>query len=252
MSNPFTLRPVCSEDYFVPSRGGRGAQAQRLVDSLARTDPLADSVSLVAERRFGKTSLLLYLKRCLAGVPGVVTTAIDMLSLHPQCPAGFYEMLTRSLVRAGELPSGQPPLSFFDFQDLLHELDDCGKRLLLFIDEFDVVARERRFDLGFFDNLRSAANTLPLVLVVASVQSLSEIAHRDVLGSPFFNIFQKERLGLLSLEEGRALITQPPHGDGWGGRGGRSNACNGRKAPFLPPISRQVCGGSLLGSGSYT
>jgi hypothetical protein len=41
--------------------------------------------------------------------------------------------------------------------------------MVLFIDEFDAVARDRRFTLDFFDNLWSCASVLPLTSVVVSV-----------------------------------------------------------------------------------
>jgi len=53
MPNPYTLRPVTAEEYFVAERGGRGAHARRLLQHLCRSDSVPDSVSVLAERRFG-------------------------------------------------------------------------------------------------------------------------------------------------------------------------------------------------------
>jgi hypothetical protein len=210
MSNPYTSRPVTAPDYFVAAHGGRGAQAHRLIRHLQRQDPWPDSLSIVGERRFGKTSLLGYLQRAVTGTPNLFVTAVDMLTLPQQSPEGFYAMLTRALQRAGVLSAGHRPLGYLDFVEILHDLRSAGRRLVVFLDEFDVVARARRFNLEFFDNLRGAASVLPLTLVVASVAPLVEIAHAGVYGSPFFNIFNQERLGQLSPREAEALIHHPP------------------------------------------
>jgi hypothetical protein len=93
------------------------------------------------------------------------------------------------------------------------KLKKTGHRLILFIDEFDKVARDRRFERGFFDNLRSIAMHFPLGFVVASVMPLAEVAYEGVSSSPFFNFFQEERLEQLSTLEVEALIAHPPCGE---------------------------------------
>jgi TIR domain len=198
--------------YFEAARGGRGAQAHRLLQHLCRLQPPPDSISLVGDRRFGKTSLLGFLKEGAARIPRLVVLAIDMQTLPEQTSTGFYTMLTRALVRVGELPPRHPPLTYLDFVDLLHDLQASARWMVLFIDEFDAVARDRRFTLDFFDNLRSCASVLPLTLVVASVAPLSAVAHSALYGSPFFNIFNLERLVPLSLSEAQFLIHQAPEG----------------------------------------
>jgi hypothetical protein len=237
MTNPYTNRPVTSADYFVPARGGRGELAGRLLRQLLRADPPPDCVSLVGERRFGKTSLLGYLERALQGTPNLCCAgvnagdvvriadlnrlqgtsnlflaSVNMLNLPQQNPVGFYAVLTRAFGRAGLLPAGHPPLGPLELEEVLQDWSRDGRRLVLFLDEFDAVARHQEFPLAFFDHLRSIANQYPLTLVVASVAPLGEIAHAGVFGSPFFNIFNREQLGPLSLAEAEALICHPPGG----------------------------------------
>ena len=152
--------------------------------------------------------MLGFLTERAARTPSLLALAVDMQTLPEQTSVGFYTMLTRALIRAGELPKGHPALSYLDLVDLLHELQASGRWMVLFIDEFDTVARDRRFALDFFDNLRSCASVLPLTLVVASVAPLSTVAHSALYGSPFFNIFNLERLDPLSLAETEFLIQQ--------------------------------------------
>jgi hypothetical protein len=214
VDNPYTLRPVTGDDYFIAARGGRGALAHRLLQNLRRRTPLPDCFSLVGERRFGKTSLIGFLQRSLATAPDVITASIDMLNLEPRNAAGFYAMLTDELVDAGVLPPDRHLQNAHDLRKVLSELHKGAHRLVLFIDEFDVVAAEKSFERTFFDSLRSVANRphLPLVLVVASVAPLKQIFNEGIYGSPFFNIFRQERLGLLSQEEAESLVQSPPGG----------------------------------------
>ncbi len=215
MTNPYSINPVTAPAYFNEKLGPHGALAHRILDNIMRVDPLPNSISLLGERRFGKTSILGYLEHEAAGVPDLIVVSIDMLSLSPQTPAGFYQMLTLALFEAGALESDEPPLDYMGFFKFLIKLKKAGQRLILLIDEFDVVARAPEFDKTFFDNLRSLANKYPLRLVVASLAPLSKIAHSDVLASPFFNIFSTERLQPLSSDEAEKLVKDPPGGNGF-------------------------------------
>jgi hypothetical protein len=217
MPNPYTLLPVDHARYFDPNLGGRGTQAERTLDNLRRVEPRPNPISLIGERRFGKSSLLAYLERAVADSPHLLTASIDLLELSPQTPEGFYAALTESLILNGTLPEDSPPLTFLTFRRFLAGLRRTNQALILFIDEFDLVTRDRRFDRTFFDNLRSAVTRYPLTLVVASVAPLADMAHQDVFTSPFWNVFFKEQLGPLSRSEAIALIEQGGSPDGLGG-----------------------------------
>jgi len=215
MANPYTLSPVATAEYFVASRGGRGEQAHNILQNLRRLNPKPNNYSIIGERRFGKTSLLKYLYREAAKVKEILAVEISMLSLSPQNPQGFYAMLTRRLKRAKALPKDAAELDYYSFTDFLSELAENGRQLLLFIDEFDLVAREQQFDWAFFDQLRYLANDAPepMTLIVASVSPLIDISHKGIYGSPFFNIFVRQQLGPLSTAEATALIEHPPGGE---------------------------------------
>lgn len=210
MPNPYTLNPVKDPFYFNEKLGPHGALAHRILRNITRVDPLPDSISLLGERRFGKTSVLRFLEEQAGGTPNLVVASIDMLSLNPQSPAGFYRMLTLSLFETGELETDEPPLDYNGFFRFLIKLKKSGKRLMLLIDEFDLVARASEFDMTFFENLRSLAMRYPLGFVVASVAPLNKIAHSDVNGSPFFNFFLQERLAPLNQREAEELVKNLP------------------------------------------
>jgi len=214
VNNPYSIsKPASDAGYFIAIQGGRSSQARRLFRNISRSRPLPDSISLVGERRFGKTSLLEYLRQSASGIPNLQVVDVDMSSLKPLDQNGFYAMLTQNLIEENILPLDHPLLTYQSFRTTLARFEKTGQRLLLFIDEFDRVAQERRFDRSFFDNLRSAAMRFPLAFVIASVMPLAKVAYEEVHGSPFFNFFQEERLEQLCPQEVDALISHPPCGE---------------------------------------
>lgn len=213
MSNPYSINPVTTQYYFDEKLGEHGALAHIVLQNILSANP--NNYSILGERRFGKTSFLGYLEREAENTNDLIIVSIDLLSLSPQSSAGFYKMLTLALFEAGALDSDEPPLDYMGFFKFLIKLKKAGQRFVLLIDEFDMVARSADFDLAFFNNLRALANKYPLRFVVASVAPLNKIAHSDVLGSPFFNIFIQERLKPLSEKGALELAKNPPGGQGF-------------------------------------
>jgi hypothetical protein len=210
--NPYTLLSVASPAYFNPAYRGRGTAMHSLLPNLRRTDPAPDWICLLGERRFGKTSALRFLHETVKGRANLHAAFIDLLTIRPRNPEGFYAGVSRALVRVAALPAERPLRGFDDLEEFLYRLREDGQRLLLFIDEFDLVAGERQFPQSFFDELRGAGQHLPLTLVLASAVPLLQVAHGGAFGSPFFNVFLAEQLRPLSDEEARALVLSPPGG----------------------------------------
>jgi len=96
MPNPFTYGPVSSPGYFRADLGGRGRLAHDLLQELTRADRTPGSVSIIGDRRSGKTSLLEYLRGACAD-RGLITAQIDLLSLDEYTPQAFYRLLTQEL-----------------------------------------------------------------------------------------------------------------------------------------------------------
>jgi len=88
----------------------------------------------------------------------------------------------------------------------LLEADD--HRVVLLLDEFAAITRNKAFAEDFFSHLRSLFGRSPLTCVTASYLSLGEMCH---LGpdSPFFNIFTRIQLELLNQEEAVGFVRDP-------------------------------------------
>jgi hypothetical protein len=214
LNNPYTNRPITDAAYFHAERGGRGALAHRLLGQLLRENPLPDAVAILAEKRCGKSSLLGFLYNGLRS-HGAACVRLNLLGLSPATPEGFYRDLGREMTLAGLRPDAE--MGYRELRDWLRQQHALGGRLVVLLDEFEIVARDYlRFPREFFDNLRTLGNDLPLVFVVATSLPLREIVHAAALGSPFFNIFITERLTLLAPAEAVALIRTPPGGAGVG------------------------------------
>jgi hypothetical protein len=238
--NPYTLG-VAGPAYFDPSRSGRAALLHSLLPNLLRTDPAPDWICLLGERRFGKTSALRYLHQAVLGRPNLHVAFVDLLTIQPRSPEGFCAAVGKALAQA-ESSAAEPLRDFDNLEDLLLRLRRGGQRLILFIDEFDLVARDRQFPQAFFDQLRGSGQYLPLTLVLASVAPLGQVAHSGAFGSPFFNVFLPERLQPLSAAEARALIVSPPGGpSGLDAVADEILALAGRHPYFLQLACHEAC-----------
>lgn len=180
--------------------------------------------SLVGERKIGKSSLLTYISL----PPTLQQYGLDAnqylilyFDLEAMASAGvedfWLELLELVLARltAGPLPaliqqaieSGE--VRFMTVRRLLRRLRDAGFQVVLCLDEFEVLARNPRFEPDFYGELRSLAGELGLVYLTASKRSLYELTyqHSDTLSSPFFNIFSELPVGLLAEKEAVELLT---------------------------------------------
>ena len=98
------------------------------------------------------------------------------------------------------------PFIFEDFLDRWVERE--GFRFIFLLDEFGVIARSQKFDLDFFDNLRSTIPTLNYIL--GTPHSLADYAHEQVVTSPLWNKLQLIQLTLFERRESiHKLIRNP-------------------------------------------
>jgi hypothetical protein len=96
-----------------------------------------------------------------------------------------------------------------EFSAILDQIKEQDFHLVLVMDAFDNITRNKRFDPEFFSFLRAQATMGKVSFVTASLAPLYEVCHHAIADSPFFNIFATYELGPLTAEEARELVAVP-------------------------------------------
>lgn len=189
--NPFTTQGMIRDPRLFFGRARELAAIWRHL----RKD---ENVSIVAGRRWGKSSLLWYVKEMAADEMGS-EALVHYLDMELVSDAGdFFSRMAELLTAEGETT-----------RDLERALAR-GRRLVLCLDEFDRTAHNRAFPLDFFAVLRGLSQGPRLTLVVATKTPLIDFSASGGMTSPFYNIFPPApvALGPLKDDEARALLRQ--------------------------------------------
>lgn len=201
MSNPYHVgQPVTGADFF-----GRAKELRIILEHVENRG----SISLVGERRIGKTSLLLHLmeesvQRAYLAAPAQFAFIFVTGKLVRRQKV-FFDILFRELQHRGltiftrsEGVTDDPVL----LEGYLRDLRRQGKRLVILMDELEDMARQDSdFCLDFFNFLRGIAESYQVSFVTATRQCLKAACPAEVTGSPFFNLFLERRLGSWSPAE---------------------------------------------------
>ncbi len=198
----------------------READLRRLFSYIAKDHP--QNVSLVGQRRIGKSWLLQAIAQDVNLRHDFLKERFEQftfvywdLQLQRQLtPDSFLAKLIE--VIAAALPTEARALLVEqikgkEVEDALEEmlavLEAAEHHVVLLLDEFDRIMGKTDFAEEFFSHLRNLFGGSYLVLVTASYHTLAEICN---LGqdSPFFNIFSKVQLSLLSDAEAQDFVTQ--------------------------------------------
>lgn len=176
-------------------------------------------ISVVGARRIGKSSLLwcLALPEVMAKYPEFdlsnhVFIYIDLLRCGNYTAEQFLRYVILEIIKVTGLHDIEVPVNGFTyeyFSDALDRVSATELKLVLLFDEFDGVADNLYFDLGFFNFLRSIADDKQVSFVTSSTRSLFELCHKSVVSSPFFNIFVVQELKQLKPNEALELIRLP-------------------------------------------
>ncbi len=176
------------------------------------------SVSVVGPRRIGKSSLLLHLKRpstrSESGIvpEDTVVALVDCQELGGSPPEEVYEALMTSLMDSAGMktavPSGvERPGTYRSLDSILGELVRSGSSVVVLLDEFELLAANKRLTPYFFARLRGLTTKYGLAYLTASQRPLFDItADEEILSSPFFNIFVTLSLGLFKRQEAFELF----------------------------------------------
>lgn len=181
--NPFTERGVIRD----PKRFfGRKRELDQIFQRLAAMQ----SVSIVGERRIGKSSLLAMI--AAGGVDRLEGDyRIHYIDLQlVESAEDFFARLMDALGIKGETT-----------RDLERAIEK--HKVVVCLDEFE---RSEDFSKDFFNVLRGLALTGHLALVTASQRRLADLASDGTTTSPFFNIFTSIWLGAMSEAEAGEVL----------------------------------------------
>ena len=194
---------------------GRKKEIATIYSRLGAARP--QSVSIVGERRIGKSSLLYhindqerrraYLKDCTS----YIFIFMDFQEKRRGSVQEFFGSIFAALkTEAGGKIGPLPKPGYDGFKGVCEKLDRKGMKLVLLFDEFESITKNKNFEPEFFAFLRSLANNYNVAYVTSSVKNLQELCHnREISDSPFFNIFSNLNLTAFTENEARQFVSQP-------------------------------------------
>jgi len=201
VQNPYNNRKMLPHDsdmFF-----GRESEIRQITDSLMKANP--ESVSIVGERRIGKSSLANRIFHKIRADEKMIAVFLDCDGLENTCTTreNFFLVLAEKFSEFQERFDGYYGDKLFrdyiSFRNFIKKEAANGFRFAVFIDEFETLPEQAFADDSFFSNLRFLANgpNYHLAFVTVSCKSLKEMTHKDIQSSGFWNIFSTKIIGLL-------------------------------------------------------
>jgi len=204
MESPFADRSmITQQDRFF----GRAAEKQAIFNALAAPKP--QCVSIIGERRIGRSSLLWHIKQtygeALPNPQRYRFAYLDLTSDTCTTPAQFYGEVAQAFF--GDRYDSLTP---HQFNDLLADHRTADQKYILLLDEFNVLQRRKyTFNDDFYDGLRARANAGELAYVLASHLPLEQVAVENDFTSTFFGIFTSVDLGNFTPDEAHEAFLRP-------------------------------------------
>jgi len=200
IENPFINRQMIkNENDFI----GRKRELSTIISRLRN----GSSVSVVGERRIGKSSLLYHL--FLTGnkrLDDINKTSyrlfyIDAHSALFSSPSDFAsEIVTAFTISHDAEEVKEKPLKVLTRG--LKTFRKSGTLPILLIDEFEKLSEKKAiFVDSFFESLRSCCNSNMLAIVTASQHTLKNLTEKNGLTSPFWNIFYSVPIGGFAVDD---------------------------------------------------
>lgn len=210
-SNPYFAKAMIHdpEMFF-----GRADLLKRVYETVAHRQ----CVSIVGPRGIGKSSFLWYASRPEVQVQFPfdlrrhLFVLLDLRNYLNKTCEDFFHKVSKAIIASGKkrgLILQSNGKGEDEFSSILDQVEEQDFFPVLLLDAFDKVTRNEHFDPEFFEFLRAHASLGQVSYVTASIAPLSEICHRGIAGSPFFNIFYTYPMEPLLPEEARTLITTP-------------------------------------------
>ena len=195
--NPFTNRRMITKEHEFVGR-------IREIDDILPRIRTGNSVSIVGERRIGKSSLLYHLY--LTGNKRLDDSEkkrfkfiyLDFLDPLLKTPKSFVETIFEDL----EIPFKNESDPLIQLAKQCRKLNEKQVLPVLLLDEFEeITKRKDLFNDDFIDGLRSFCNSGNFVLVTASKYTLKSITDKGGLTSPFWNIFANVPIGEFAFDD---------------------------------------------------
>ncbi len=216
--NPYVNRVMIQNpsDFF-----GRRREVRRIYSRLDAPHP--QSISIVGDRRIGKSSLLNHVynadnrRRHMQNNESAIFVYMDFQRHYDFGVEGFIDLLFNLLEyeAKGAVEVADRDRTLEQLKDVVNKINTDGKRLIILMDEFDSITGNERFEEQFFSYLRSLANSYRMAYVTSSYQELQLMCHnKDISDSPFFNIFSNLPLRPFNRDEALELITVPSNSEG--------------------------------------
>lgn len=214
--NPFTYgRPILDPGRFF----GRHQEVHQIFNRLS----IAQSVSVVGERRIGKTSLLKYIshpdvrREHGLGLAESAFVFVDFQGLSSgTTSADFWAEVLKdvgSQIEDATLQGGieqaiaEGRLGTQEVGTLLDRVTGHGCQVVLLLDELEDTIQKPHLGRDFYNGLRFLAGLHGLSLITASNRELAELGFtEESVGSSFFNIFSVMLLSPFTREEAQGLI----------------------------------------------
>lgn len=216
MKNPY-LNRVAIRD--VNQFYGRRKEIARIFSRIGASRP--QSVSIVGERRIGKSSLLNYIysseirSQLLDSSSNYIFVFMDLQEKRYGSIENFFADLLSKISEACSDIATPSQTDFDSARKIFADLNRRRQKLIILFDEFDVITANKVFSLDFFSFLRSAANNYDVAYITSSARELQVLCHTDqIADSPFFNIFTNIYLRPFSLEEATLLVREPSNNAG--------------------------------------
>ena len=211
--NPYLNRMMIKhrEDFF-----GRAQEVKRIFARLNATPP--GSVSIVGDRKIGKSSLLNYVysrnvrQQYLEEADKTIMVFLDLQQEKQMSVESFVRTLIgiANFELRDRLDVSDCTLNLDGIRDMVQRLDAAGFRLAILLDEFEAVTTNSNFNLEFFSFLRFLANHYNVSYLTSSARDLQVLCHtKEISDSPFFNIFSTMRLTIFQRNEAEDLIRLP-------------------------------------------
>ncbi len=216
--NPYLNRVMIKnpDDFF-----GREKEIRKIYSRLDAPQP--QSISVVGDRRIGKSSLLNYIytrknrKKYMQNYDSAIFVYLDFQNTIDNDVTKFIDLLfTIFSFETGDVTKYTArPKTLEQLKSVIAELSDEGKRIIVMMDEFEIITHNENFEEDFFSFLRSLANSFRVAYVTSSRDELQMMCHnKDISDSPFFNIFSNLPLRPFTEDEARDLITSPSRREG--------------------------------------